>query len=337
MKAAVYAEDGSISIRHHDVPALKPGWVQLSINAVGICGTDLHIKHGELGSPAGVRPGHEIAGVIESIADGVELATGTSVVVEPVYGCGACRHCRSGSPNRCAEKDFFGYSLPGAMAELMQVPASLVYPIDAKISANVSALAEPMAVCVRGLRRAKLQFGSRVAILGAGSIGLLSILSAYAFGAKEVFISARHQHQQELAQHLGATKIFSSADELLAELGDQYIDTVIETVGGTANTLHESVQIAKTGATILMLGAFRGSPGFPGLRFLTHELSLVASNCHGHEMSDSDFQVSCDLIERFQALLEPIITHRLKLDQVSKAFEIAEDKRSGSIKVQLEP
>jgi threonine dehydrogenase-like Zn-dependent dehydrogenase len=337
MKAAVYSEDGSINLINYDMPELQPGWLQLAVSAVGICGTDLHIKHGALGSPKGVRPGHEIAGVIEAIGDSVDMTTGTAVVVEPVLGCGKCQHCQSGSPNRCGIKDFFGYSLPGGMAELIQVPESIVYPMDAALSSNISALSEPMAVCVRGARRAKIPLGARVAILGAGSIGLLSILSAYAAGANEIFISARYTHQQELALHFGATRFFKNADELLSELGDQYVDVVIETVGGTADTLTESVQIARTGATILMLGAFKGSPAIPALRFLTNELSLVASNCHGHEMIHSDFKVACDLVKKHHVLLEPMITHRFKLDQIAKAFATAEDKNQQSIKIQVNP
>ena len=337
MKAAVYSEDGGIDIINCQIPDLRTGWVQIAVFAVGICGTDLHIKNGALGSPKGIRPGHEIAGVIDSVGDGVDLATGSMVVVEPVLGCGDCQYCHSGSPNRCASKDFFGYSLPGGMAELVHVPESLVYPLDASLSPNVAALVEPMAVCVRGVRRAKIEMGSRVAIVGAGSIGLLSILSAYAAGAVEVFVSARHVHQQELATHFGASRVFPNANEMLSELGDQYVDVVIETVGGSAETLSESVQIARTGATILMLGAFKDSPRLPALRFLTNELSLVASNCHGHEMIRSDFHVSIDLVRNYRDLLEPMITHRFKLDQVSLAFAAAEDKTMKSIKVQITP
>ena len=130
MKAAVYNEDGSIAIRQVELPELQDGWVQLAIRAVGICGTDLHIKNGALGSPAGIRPGHEIAALVEQRGDGVQIETGSAVVVEPVLGCGACQHCQSGMPNRCLGKDFFGYSKPGGLAELMQVPESLLQTVD---------------------------------------------------------------------------------------------------------------------------------------------------------------------------------------------------------------
>ncbi len=337
MKAAVYAEDGSISIRHVDIPELKPGWCQLAVTAVGICGTDLHIKNGVLGSPAGIRPGHEIAAVIDSTGDDVELKANTPVVVEPVLGCGNCGHCRSGCPNRCASKEFFGYSLPGGLAEFIQVPESIVVPITSDISPNIAALIEPMGICVRGARRASIQLGKRVAILGAGSIGLLSILSAYAAGAEEVFVSARHGHQQEVARHFGASAVFEDSDSLLEELGDQYLDVVIETVGGIASTLSDAVLLARTGATILLLGAFTNNPSIPALRFMTNELSLIASNCHGQEGVRSDLMVAAELVRKYAGQLEVLNTHRFKLDEVSEAFAVAEDKHSNSIKVQLSP
>ncbi|NKB35627.1 MAG: alcohol dehydrogenase catalytic domain-containing protein [Gammaproteobacteria bacterium] len=337
MKAAVFAEDGSISIQRVDIPELQPGWCQLAVTAVGICGTDLHIKTGILGSPAGIRPGHEIAAVIDSTGDNVELKTGTSVMVEPVLGCGTCEHCRSGNPNRCASKEFFGHTLPGGLAEFIQVPESIIVLTGSDIPPNITALIEPMGICVRGARRANIQLGKRVAILGAGSIGLLSILSAYAAGAEEVFVSARHKHQQEVARHFGASAVFKDSESLLEELGDQYIDVVIETVGGIANTLSDAVLLARTGGTILLLGAFKNNPSIPALRFMTNELTLVASNCHGQEGVRSDLMLAADLVRKYAGQLEVLNTHRFKLDQVAEAFAVAEDKHSNSIKVQLSP
>ena len=335
MKAAVYSEDGSISLREVEIPELRDDWVQLAVTAVGICGTDLHIKNGALGSPAGIRPGHEVAAVIDKCGSDVQLASGTAVVVEPVLGCGGCIHCQSGCPNRCPTKDFFGYSLPGGLAEIMQVPASLVQPVESKLAPGISALSEPMGICVRGARRASVQPGQKVAILGAGSIGLLSILSAYEAGAKEVAISARHPHQQELAHSFGASAVYANSDELLKENGDQYFDLVIETVGGSASTLAEAILMARTGGTILLLGAFLDEPTIPALRFMTHELTLVSSNCHGHDGEKSDLLQATELVRKKADLLEALVSHRFALDQVAEAFAVAEDKSQGAVKVQL--
>jgi threonine dehydrogenase-like Zn-dependent dehydrogenase len=177
--------------------------------------------------------------------------------------------------------------------------------------------------------------GHRVAILGAGSIGLLSILTARAAGASEVFITARHPHQQELARAMGADRVFPSAEALLAETGDQYADVVIETVGGSADTLTESVKVARTGGRIVMLGVFEGNPTLPGFQFFQKELTLAASNCYGREANVGDFALGTRLVSEHAAMLENLVTHTFSLDQIAQAFATAEDKSTRSIKVQI--
>ena len=337
MKAAVYNSEGKVRLCGREQPEPQPGWLRINVSAVGICGTDLHIKNGALGPPTDIQPGHEVAGVVDIAGDDVDLASGTAVVVEPVMGCGKCKHCAAGMPNRCATKDFFGYSLPGGMAESFIVHQSLVFPVSSDLTPSMAALTEPVAVCVRGLRRGAVVSGTKVAIVGAGSIGLLSIPVARHFGASEIHIAARYPHQQAMAGHLGATGVYSSMEEMLNMLGNEHIDVAVETVGGTAGTLADAVSIAATGANIVMLGAYLDDPALPALRFMTHEHTLVASNCHGHEAERADMQVAIEVVGRYATLLEPLVTHHFKLDQVDQAFATAEDKSSESIKVQVHP
>ncbi len=337
MKAAIYNSDGSIAVRNTQIVEPQAGWVRVAVQAVGICGSDIQIKNGALGSPEGMQPGHEIAGQIDSVADGVKFDSGTPVAIEPVHGCGTCSYCRSGKANICTAVQLFGVALPGGMAEFINVPAASLHPLPADLPFSVSALSEPMAVCVRGLRRANIKLGARVAILGAGTIGLVSILAARSAGASEVHVSARHSHQQELARHLGATGVYSDVDTMLAELGDQYIDTVVETVGANANTLAESVMICRNGGSVVSLGVFKGNPQIPGLPFFLKELTLVASNCYAHDSAQGDFEAAISLVGEHRDLLENLVTHRVKLDEIDKAFAISEDKKQRSIKVQVNP
>src|SRR5262252_2097117 len=109
-----------------------------------------------------------------------------------------------------------------------------------------------MAVCVRGARRARIEFGARVAVLGAGTIGLLSILTARDAGAGEVFVTARHPHQRALAESLGATRVFPTIDAMVDGVGPQSMDAVVETVGGKSDSLTEAVSVAARGGTIAM-------------------------------------------------------------------------------------
>jgi len=337
MRAAVFDDAGELAIVDRGLPEPKPGWVRLAVTAVGICGTDLNMLYGQRGMSRGVQPGHEVAGIIDAVGDGVTLASGTAVALEPVIGCGQCRYCRTGLHNLCTTVRLCGFTRPGGMADFLTVPADALYAMPADLPPHIAALTEPMAVCVRGLRLARIDLGERVAILGAGSIGLLSILAARAAGAGEVLITARHPHQQALAHALGADAVFASGQALLDAVGPQHVDVVIETVGGQASTLMESAQVARSGGRIVMLGVFSHGTTLPAFAFFQKELSLHASNCYGRECHQPDFGLATRLVAEHRDRLEPLVTHRFRLDQVAEAFATAADKSTHSIKVQVQP
>ena len=111
MKAAVYSGPGSLNIVDRKVPDPATGWVRIGVTAVGICGSDLHIFGGMLGDITGLQPGHEVAGVIDAVGEGVTLMTGMNVALEPITACGNCHQCATGHRNRCAKHRLFGVVL----------------------------------------------------------------------------------------------------------------------------------------------------------------------------------------------------------------------------------
>ncbi len=337
MKAAVYSGPGDIGVKERALPEPEPGWVRIGVTAAGICGSDLHIYHAAMGNPRGMQPGHEVAGIIDSIGDGCRVGTGEHVAVEPILGCGACFSCGTGRANLCAETKLFGIALPGGLAEYVCVPENLLHALPAGLDRRAAGLSEPLAVCVRGARIGGIGIGDRVAIIGAGTIGLLSILTAREAGASEVLITARHPHQQELARALGADRVYGSSKELLDEVGDQFVDVVVETVGGETETLTESVLVARTGGRISLLGVFTGSPKLPGMPFFSKELTLAASNCYSREQDQGDFAIGTALAAKHAGLIEPLVTHTFSLDEVDRAFAVADDKSQRTIKVQIQP
>jgi threonine dehydrogenase-like Zn-dependent dehydrogenase len=337
MKAAVWNEKGSLDVIDRPVPDPKAGWVRLKVAAVGICGTDLHFYRGAFPSPKGLLPGHEIGGVIDSIGEGVMLTPGTAVATEPLVSCGICYHCRVGEYNRCAKRMLLGVQGRGGCAEFATVPANCVYPLPAGVSAAAGALVEPLAVCVRGAHRGAIESGHRVVIIGAGTIGLMSILTSRAAGASEVCVVARHPQQAQAARALGADAIFESVDAAIKQLGDAPVDCAIETVGGRAETLADAVRIVRPGGVIAMLGVFEGSAGISALDFSTKEVTLVGSNCYARHGARSDFDIAIALLKNHVDALSALVTHRFPLDQINKAFSTAADKQSGSIKVHILP
>lgn len=336
MRAAQLNGDGSVTVLEADTPEPRAGWVRLVVSAVGICGTDLHLWRGALNG-AGVRPGHEVAGVVHAVGEGVSMELGRKVVVEPILACGACFSCGTGHRNRCAEVRIFGVSARGGMADYLTVPAACLHPLPDELDDNVAALSEPMAVCVRAVRLARMANGDRVAVLGAGTIGLLTALLARASGAGEVFVTARYPHQAALASSFGATRVFRSAADLLAAVGDRLIDVVIETVGGQADTMAEAVHLARPGGTIVMLGVFDDRVSMPGLELMLKELTVIGSNCYAHDARIGDFERATELVTAHRDLLPELVSHRFGLDQVADAFAAAADKTVGAVKVQVMP
>ena len=337
MKAAEFSGPGKLALSECESEDPRPGWVRLGVTAAGICGSDLNVLQGLLMPNEGVRPGHEVAGVVESAGDGVTIESGSAVTVEPLLTCGSCGHCRTGFTNRCESLRAFGLTAPGGMAEFLNVPASCLHQLPADLDRNVAALSEPLAVSFRGVRIGEVDVGSRVAVLGCGTIGLLAILVARDAGAREIFATARYPKQAELARTLGATQVFTTAAALLDAVGDQLIDVLIESVGGTADTLTEAMSIARPGARIVVLGAFEGAPSIPAVALMARELTLVGSMCYAHDRRVGDFALALEVLGRHRDVLGELITHRFSLDQVRQAFDAAADKRAGAIKVLVMP
>ena len=337
MRAAVWNGSGTLDIVDQPTPEPPPGWARLTVAACGICGSDLHgFRHGG-GGRAGDQPGHEVAGHLDALNADLPLHQGSLYALEPIDSCGGCGHCATGHYNLCRSRRLIGAGAPGGLADQVLVPAHRLHALPAGFDGNLAALCEPLAVCVRGARLGNIGFRGKVAIIGAGTIGLLAIPAALAAGAGEVSITARHPQQRDLARHLGAHQVFPSTEAFLSATGDGYAETVIETVGGKADTLLDAARIAAPGGTIVKLGIFMGTTPINSLMFFDKELTLVASNCYAHDGASSDFAATTMLLATLAAQLEPLVTHRFGLSDVNRAFATALDKATGSIKVQISP
>jgi len=328
MRAAVWNAQGELEVVERPVPEPRPDWVRVRVHAVGICGTDLHFFGGSFPAPDGLVPGHEVSGVIDAVGDDVDLALGTPIAVEPLVGCGECRACRSGHANRCARRTLFGVTTRGGMAEYVTVPQQCVWSLPSGVGLDLGVLAEPVAVCVRALRRAELRAGARVAVIGAGSVGLLSIVAARAAGATEVGFSARHEHQRALAVELGGVPIVE---------GDDDFDVVVETVGGHSGALAQAMACARRGGTVAVLGIYDDLVPVSAYDLSLAELRLVGSNCYSHVRGEPDFAAALALLAGGDSQVGAVVTHQFELERVQEAFLTAADKRTGSIKVVVRP
>ena len=330
MRQARWTESG-LEVVDVEPPPLPRDWVRLRVAACGICGTDLHLWRRELAALVGLAPGHEMAG---TVLDGPSGLADALYAVEPKHVCGHCDFCVSGRNQLCAELEIFGVARPGGLAEFVDVPASTLHAVHSSVSPLLASFAEPLAVCERAISLARLESDSRVLVLGAGTIGLLSGLLARD-RARSVAISARHPQQGEAAKRLGLLPLAES--EVKAWAADAQPDAVIETVGGRAQTLLDATRFCRAGGRIVVLGIFSRRAELSGYLLATRELEIVGSNMYGGSRRGSQFRAAVELLPRYAAELAPLQTHRFALAELESAFRCAGDKLTGAIKVTVLP
>jgi 2-desacetyl-2-hydroxyethyl bacteriochlorophyllide A dehydrogenase len=341
MQAAFSSGSRRLTVRSVPEPAPAADEVVLCVRACGICGSDLHWFAGGAPPPA-VCPGHEIAGEVVGCGAAVTaVAAGMRVTAEPMATCGACRWCRAGTPQLCRGLRIAGMHRPGGFAELVALPAAMLHPLPADLDWAVAALSEPMAVAVHATRLAGIGAGQRVLVLGAGAIGLLAVVAARAAGAADVWVTARHPHQQSAARRLGATRVFGTDARAGADrralARDHDIDAVLETVGGVADTLADAVHCVRPGGTVIVLGVFTAPPPLPATSLLVKEVRLIGSMMYDRSGPRPDFATATDLLVAHRDAVAPLVTHRYALADVQQAFETAADKHTGAIKVSVLP
>jgi 2-desacetyl-2-hydroxyethyl bacteriochlorophyllide A dehydrogenase len=339
MQAALCRGAGRLELEEVARPTPGAGEVVVRVRSCGICGSDLHWYRGEMVIPA-VCPGHEIAGEVAEVGAGVTaLAAGDAVALEGIASCGACRYCVAGDYHLCPTVGVVGMTIPGGFAEYVTIPARHCFRVPAGVDFPTAALSEPLGVAVHGIRIAGLEIGQRVAILGAGTIGLMAVVAARAGGAGEILVAARRPQQKAAALALGADRVVDAADPegLAADPLGAPVDLVLESVGGHADTLDAAARLCRPGGTICLLGVYTTSPPFPGLFVVAKELRILGSFVYSRAGARADFDIVQDLLARQGCrIAATLVTHRFPLARIGEAFATAADKTTGSIKVTVE-
>ena len=329
-----------LRIEEHPAPVPGPGEVLIRMERGGICGSDLHYyNHGGFGTVRIREPmilGHEVAGEIAELGDGVTtLAVGQRVAVSPSRPCGACEYCREGRQNHCLHMRFYGSAMPfphiqGAFREWLVADATQCAVADG-LSAGEAAMAEPLSVVLHGARQAGDIAGKRVLVTGCGPIGLLAVLTARAFGAREIVATDVAPFTLQAARAIGADRVVNVAEapDGLADdtAGKGRIDTLFE-CSGVASALTGAVPALRPGGTIVQLG-LGGDMTLPLQAMTAKELVLKGSFRFHHE-----FPVAVEMMRRGRLDVTPLITQTFPVDQAVEAFELASD-RSRALKVQI--
>ena len=346
MKAAILY--GRRDIRPGELPDPRPGPGELLVRVAyaGICGTDHHVYLGEFEGrvrfPAVL--GHEFCGVVEELAEGAEGAEGFSpgeaVAVDPDLPCGRCAACRDGRGSGCRRLRLIGIDLPGGFAEKVVVPAKKAEKLPERVELRHAALLEIYSVAIHVVRRARIEPGDVVAVLGAGKLGRSVIQVARHAGAKELIVVDVSAARLKRARRLGATRVINARErDPVAELneltGGEGADRVIEAVGaaervpGRKHPLAQAVEMVRHGGRIIVLGQAAEEPGVPWRTLVWKEAEIVASR-----VSHNELPRAVAMLSRGMFSPEEVITHELSVSDAARAFEIVE-RRDEALKVLL--
>ncbi len=343
MKAALLAAIRTIEIVDYPDPAPAPGKVVVRVRASSICGSDLSGYRGV--NPRDAIPtilGHEIAGEIVAIGDGVPASRlGARVCVEPNVCCGRCPQCLAGLPNICPTYKVLGQDLevPGGLAEFVAVNADQVHDLPDNVTAAEGALVQPLAISYHGVvDRAGVREGERVLVLGAGPIGLGALMLCRERGAR-VIVADVVDDRLQLAERLGANVALRSdardfRDRVMEATGGRGADVTFEAVGGgQQETLAAAVDATGIRGRIVILGSFDKPPvPVPAYRFKNLEMTLLGS--HGHPAA---FAPTLALVAKGALPVRELITHTLPLSAADHAMQLLDSRRDGVMKVILEP
>jgi len=309
---AVHFEGGAVKVV--DAPPPSGEGVRVRIRGCGICGSDLAIL--DSGFPVAGIPGHELAG---------ELEDGSAVAIEPLAPCGRCEFCVRGDYQVCrvGVPMIVGIGRDGGMAEELLVPERCLVRLPPAVRVEDASLVEPIAVAVHGLRRAGVRGGERVLVVGGGSIGLCAVAASLAAGCETALV-ARHPAQILAGKRLGAV-----------EAGGEF-DVAID-CAGTPSAAIECCDRLRPNGTLLLLAAFWDKLLLPGFTACAKELEIVTSSMYGRQGAARDVDAAAAVLAAKPAIAETLITHRFPLERAADAFAAARDRKSGAIKVVIEP
>jgi 2-desacetyl-2-hydroxyethyl bacteriochlorophyllide A dehydrogenase len=348
MRSAVLVGPRDIRVEEVARPSAKDDTVIVRVESLGICGSNLHwwagtpLEQGLMRFPLPGGGGHEYAGVVDEVGARVtRVKPGDRVVVDffESTSCGACAQCGAGLYGQCEQRRFLGI---GGFVEYLETTERGLYLLPESVETGIAAVIEPAACAVSGVRRAGLQGGETVVVLGAGVLGLCAAAAAKALGAGKVVISAKHEVQADLAERFGADVVLRSGEgdlveRIRAETGGRGADLVVETVGGHAPTLAQALEVLRPGCTIVVLGLWDEPVPVDSWSAVLKDARMIFSLTYGRTGLRHDFELCLDWLVSGQLPLRELVTHTRSLDDIGEAFRLAADKTRGVVKVILNP
>ncbi len=338
MKALVYEGAWQMPLREVENPAPNAADVIVEVKAAGICGSDVHGFKGTTGRrKPPIIMGHEFSGVVASVGDAVaNFKVGDRVVVQPLLPCGHCDNCRAGLTNICVNRRGLGMNLSGAYAESVRVPEPMLYPLPDEMSWEQGAMVEPLGVALHAVNRTPFELMDTIVIIGAGNIGLLTLLAAKLKGAGKVIVTDLSDHRLEIARRLGADVVINVANEdplaiVKANTNGAGAAAVIEAVGITP-TVKQSLAMVRDGGHVTWIGNSAPEVEINMQQVVTRELTIA-----GAYGSNKEFAQAIEAIRTRRVDVTSLIEMTAPLEE---GTQIVNELAKGSldvVKVILKP
>jgi L-iditol 2-dehydrogenase len=327
MKAMVLRAPCDLVLQDVARPEVPAGHVLVRITHSGLCGTDLKIYKGAIPAEYPLIMGHEMVG---------EMASGARVIIDPVLYCGHCFHCRIGQTNLCPSGGLIGRETNGGFAEYVAVPAAQVFRLPDSIDLRIAPLIQVATTCLHAQRLGQVSLGESVAVIGLGVSGQLHVQLAKARGASKVIGISRSKFKNHLAKQLSADLTIESGPDAVAKVLEatdgRGADVVIECTG-VMSSLADAIRMVRFGGRVLMFGITSATSGeLPFYDLYFKELTLI----NNRAATAQDFPVMIDLVDRGAVHLEPLVTHRMALDELGMALDMVEDGAAGRLKIILD-
>jgi len=342
MRAAVLYKPMDLRVVDVDIPEIGPKQVLIRVKAVGICGSDVHYYKTGKAAFEVKKPlilGHECTGVVAEIGNDVShLSVGYRVAVEPGFPDKTCMYCKQGRYNLCDSIRFYGSPhFNGAFAEYVVADSDFVYGLPENIDFDDGVLLEPLSVGIHAARRAGISPGKTVAIFGAGPVGLMCIQAAKVFGASRVIAFDIVEYLLEAANSLGANVTVNSSREdpleiIMRETSGIGVDVAIE-ASGVLKVVNTAIESVCKGGVVVQVGTLPDADIPVNLRrVVSKEIDY-----RGMLRYANTYPLAINLATRCVVKLKPLITHRVRLDEIHRGLKIAGEKLDRAIKVIVIP
>lgn len=334
-RAVVVDRPGEHRIVVRETPAPGPGEVRVRVAAAGICMSDRELYEGRR-APGYVRypvvPGHEWSGTVEAVGPGVDLAlAGRPCVAEGFRACGTCERCRYGETSLCtAGYAETGFTEPGAFADHLVIPARLLHPLPDGVDLRAAALLEPAAVVAAAVRAGRPRPGERIAVVGAGTLGLLAVQRLAASSPAELTVVDPRTERAVQAMEFGAERAVTPKE---AEDAAGRFDLVVETAGAPT-TAASSCLLARKGGRVVLTGMFgAGATGIDPVHLSVSQLEI-------RSVFGASSAAWADAVRALSVgLLDPaaLVTHEFPLERFGEALALVGGGDPGTGKVLLRP